>query len=89
VPEPDPALRRERILLQGDVPSPLAPPPGCAFHPRCPYAFARCRREAPPLYDVGQGHAAACHLDDAAYGDPRGPRSLEERHAVAQSSPDR
>ncbi|MBF5045545.1 dipeptide ABC transporter ATP-binding protein [Aggregicoccus sp. 17bor-14] len=66
VPEVDPALRKERLLLQGDVPSPLAPPPGCAFHPRCPYAFERCRREVPPLYDVGGGHVAACHLNDPA-----------------------
>jgi peptide/nickel transport system ATP-binding protein len=66
VPEVNPARRRERILLQGDVPSPLAPPPGCAFHPRCPYAFDRCRREVPPLYEMGGGHVSACHLNDGA-----------------------
>ncbi len=60
VPVPDPEHKKTRIILQGDVPSPLAPPPGCAFHPRCPYAFERCRREAPPLYALGHGHTAAC-----------------------------
>ncbi|MFL5350457.1 MAG: ABC transporter ATP-binding protein [Hyalangium sp.] len=62
VPVPDPEHKKTRIILQGDVPSPLAPPPGCAFHPRCPYAFERCRRETPPLYELGHGHTAACFL---------------------------
>jgi peptide/nickel transport system ATP-binding protein len=62
VPVPDPDHERTRIILQGDVPSPLAPPPGCAFHPRCPHAFERCRRETPPLYALGNGHPAACFL---------------------------
>jgi peptide/nickel transport system ATP-binding protein len=62
VPVPDPDHQRARIILQGDVPSPLAPPPGCAFHPRCPHAFERCRRETPPLYALGNGHTAACFL---------------------------
>jgi peptide/nickel transport system ATP-binding protein len=62
VPVPDPDHEKTRIILQGDVPSPLSPPPGCAFHPRCPHAFERCRREAPPLYDLGNGHTAACFL---------------------------
>jgi peptide/nickel transport system ATP-binding protein len=62
VPVPDPERPRKRILLQGDVPSPLAPPPGCAFHPRCPHAFERCRRETPPLYQLEGGHTAACFL---------------------------
>jgi oligopeptide transport system ATP-binding protein len=62
VPVPDPDLRREKILLHGDVPSPLHPPSGCSFHPRC---FARqeiCSREAPVFRDVGGGHQVACHL---------------------------
>ncbi len=84
VPEPDPARRKARIVLQGDVPSPLAPPPGCAFHPRCPYAFERCRREVPPLYPAGQGHVAACHLND---GDPQGLRRLEESRVLAEPPP--
>jgi peptide/nickel transport system ATP-binding protein len=62
VPVPDPDHKKTRIILQGDVPSPLAPPPGCAFHPRCPHAFERCRRETPPLYVLGSGHTAACFL---------------------------
>jgi len=61
VPEPDPAHRASRMALAGDVPSPIAPPPGCAFHPRCPYAEARCRTERPEL--VGEDrHAVACHV---------------------------
>jgi oligopeptide/dipeptide ABC transporter ATP-binding protein len=62
-PIPDPRARRERIVLEGDVPSPLRPPPGCAFSTRCPYAFDRCRVESPALTARGDGHLAACHLD--------------------------
>ncbi|WP_052341292.1 ABC transporter ATP-binding protein [Salinarimonas rosea] len=58
--------RRVYAPLTGEIPSPLAPPPGCAFHTRCPRAFARCREEAPVLDDVAPGRAAACHLDDQA-----------------------
>ena len=61
VPVPDPQVRVERLLLQGDVPSPLDPPTGCAFHPRCPLAEAVCRTDRPELYDVAPGHLAACH----------------------------
>lgn len=62
IPEPDPERRRERIVLPGDVPSPIAPPPGCRFHPRCPFAEPRCRREVPPLLANRDGHAVACHV---------------------------
>ena len=62
VPIPDPDLRREKILLPGDVPSPLNPPPGCNFHPRCFARQDRCSREIPILRDVGGGHQVACHL---------------------------
>lgn len=64
VPIPDPELerRRERVVLSGEVPSPLRPPPGCVFHPRCPIAVERCRQEVPPLREVRPGHWAACHL---------------------------
>ncbi len=64
IPTPDPLRerRRERIVLQGDPPSPMRPPPGCAFHPRCPYAVDRCRTETPRLRGVGDGREAACHL---------------------------
>ena len=62
IPDPDPDVVGEQIILQGDVPSPANPPTGCHFHPRCRYAQERCRRENPELVDVdGQGHLAACH----------------------------
>ena len=62
VPIPDPTVKRERIRLQGDVPSPLNPPSGCHFHTRCPIADgARCRNEVPALREVRPGHSVACH----------------------------
>ena len=63
-PIPDPARKRRRVVLQGDVPSPANPPPGCRFHTRCPYAVARCRSEDPPLREVAPGQHVACHLRD-------------------------
>jgi oligopeptide/dipeptide ABC transporter ATP-binding protein len=62
IPVPDPHLeeKRERIILQGDVPSPLNPPPGCNFHTRCPMAISECSQGVPPLRDVGNGHRVAC-----------------------------
>jgi len=62
VPEVDPDSKRQRIILPGDVPSPIHPPSGCPFHPRCPIAEARCRTEAPALREVAANHLAACHL---------------------------
>jgi oligopeptide/dipeptide ABC transporter ATP-binding protein len=62
-----PRLEARRTAFQpiaGEIPSPLAPPSGCHFHPRCPHAMARCRAEAPRLREVGPGHASACHLND-------------------------
>ncbi len=64
VPVPDPTVKRDRIVLQGDVPSPIRPPPGCRFHTRCPYAMDRCRKEEPLLRADPSGHLAACHLHD-------------------------
>ncbi|HBG01836.1 MAG TPA: peptide ABC transporter ATP-binding protein [Firmicutes bacterium] len=62
IPDPDPDIVGEQIILQGDVPSPADPPPGCHFHPRCRYATERCRQEAPGLSDLdGAGHLVACH----------------------------
>jgi peptide/nickel transport system ATP-binding protein len=64
VPVPEPGAARERIILKGDVPSPINPPKGCRFHTRCPYAFDRCRSEEPELRSTETGHLAACHLHD-------------------------
>ncbi len=62
VPLPDPTLKRERIILQGDIPSPANPPSGCKFHTRCQYAMERCKNECPQYKDVGGEHFVACHL---------------------------
>jgi oligopeptide/dipeptide ABC transporter ATP-binding protein len=62
VPVVDPAAKRARLVLGGDVPSPLHPPAGCAFHPRCPVAEARCRTGRPALRETGPGRQTACHL---------------------------
>jgi peptide/nickel transport system ATP-binding protein len=64
VPVPEPGAARTRIILKGDVPSPINPPAGCRFHTRCPYAFDRCRAEEPTLRPLGEGQMAACHLHD-------------------------
>ncbi len=61
IPDPDPDILGEEIILQGDVPNPADPPPGCHFHPRCRYAQERCRQEIPELIDVEGGHFVACH----------------------------
>src|SRR6516162_8554344 len=66
VPVPDPEASRRRIILKGDVPSPINPPAGCRFHPRCPYAFARCSEEEPGMRAVTPGHHVACHLRDVS-----------------------
>src|SRR5512133_2743672 len=60
IPIPDPKLRRERIILKGDVPSPLNPPSGCRFNPRCPVAMAHCKEEEPPFKEVSPNHFVAC-----------------------------
>ena len=62
VPVPDPSVRRNKRLLQGDVPSPANPPAGCHFHTRCPHALDVCRAQSPPLREVRPGHRVACHL---------------------------
>jgi oligopeptide/dipeptide ABC transporter ATP-binding protein len=66
VPVPNPKLKRAKRLLAGDVPSPMNPPSGCAFHTRCPYVEARCRTEAPRLQEVVPGHWVSCHRHEAA-----------------------
>ena len=78
VPVPDPPARRDRIILRGDVPSPINPPSGCRFHTRCPYVFDRCRVEEPVLREMpagGPGQQAACHLDE-----------LPELHAMPEAA---
>ena len=62
IPRPDPRVRKQRLLLAGDVPSPFAPPSGCRFHTRCPFAQARCRAEEPVLREASSGHRVACHF---------------------------
>lgn len=62
VPKPDPRTRSQRIILEGDVPDPASPPPGCFFHPRCSYAEEICRTDQPPMRNIGEGHYAACHF---------------------------
>lgn len=65
IPVPDPRARRDRIILSGDVPSPLDPPSGCAFRTRCPFAFDRCEQETPVLDGASPMHRSACHLEQA------------------------
>jgi oligopeptide/dipeptide ABC transporter ATP-binding protein len=65
VPVPDPEAAKRRIILHGDVPSPINPPSGCRFHTRCPYAFERCSKEEPAMREVLPGQHVACHLRDA------------------------
>ncbi|NTX01574.1 MULTISPECIES: ABC transporter ATP-binding protein [unclassified Myxococcus] len=86
VPVPDPERARTRLLVPGEPPSPLAPPPGCTFHPRCPHAMERCRRESPPLYPLGSGHSAACFLAEGeSHQSSTAPRSGGADGVLAQS----
>ncbi len=64
VPPADPGIHQQRILLEGDVPSPATPPPGCVFHPRCSYAEKICSEEEPELREIQPGHFATCHFAD-------------------------
>lgn len=64
IPEADPKKKKDRIILEGDVPSPVDPPSGCRFHPRCPKAFEKCPVMEPEFKEYGDGHFAACHLLD-------------------------
>lgn len=61
VPIPDPTARRTQVVIKGEVPSPINPPPGCRFHPRCPYAWDICRKEEPPLLEIEKDRYVACH----------------------------
>ena len=66
IPLPDPRRRADPLPLSGELPSPLDPPSGCHFHPRCPYAMPHCRTQSPPRYDVGPEHYATCFLLESA-----------------------
>ncbi len=68
VPVPDPTLKKKRMILTGDVPSPVNPPSGCRFHTRCPYKEERCVAEEPLMREVAPGHFAACHFSERLYG---------------------
>jgi oligopeptide transport system ATP-binding protein len=87
VPVPDPEIEatRQRIVLEGDVPSPINPPPGCRFHTRCPYAIEACKEVVPPLAEIKPNHFAACirispeepHIERVAPGDAPGLRAAQ------------
>ena len=62
IPVSDPNVSKQRIVLKGDVPSPINPPTGCHFHPRCPYRMDKCDKDEPPLEDIGTNHLVACYL---------------------------
>ncbi|MDP8023629.1 MAG: ABC transporter ATP-binding protein, partial [Conexivisphaerales archaeon] len=64
IPIPDPSAPKAEVKIKGEIPSPVNPPSGCRFHPRCPYAFDRCKVEEPKLKEVEPGHYVACHLYD-------------------------
>jgi oligopeptide/dipeptide ABC transporter ATP-binding protein len=75
VPVPNPTAKRDRILLEGDLPSPSNPPSGCSFHPRCPYAVETCKSAAPILEEKTQDHLVSCHLVES------GDHDAERRHS--------
>src|SRR5690606_33919485 len=88
IPDPDPTRRSERIVLGGEVPSPINPPPGCPFHPRCPLATEVCRVEVPPLIPHAgcePGHLVACHHADEVRPDTVATVMRERRTPVGVS----
>ncbi|MCP5060257.1 MAG: ABC transporter ATP-binding protein [bacterium] len=86
IPVPDPDRRAQRIVLEGDVPSPMHPPPGCRFHTRCPAAMDRCRRDVPPPVELPGGHVVSCFLVDNAPQDGDWRRATEERRRAAETA---
>ncbi|MGH9870806.1 MAG: ABC transporter ATP-binding protein [Candidatus Polarisedimenticolia bacterium] len=87
IPTIDPETRRRRVVVPGDVPSAAAPPPGCPFHTRCPLVEDVCRRETPPLADIGGGHLAACHLVKPGEAGPALSQAAATRHGTLDSGP--
>jgi oligopeptide/dipeptide ABC transporter ATP-binding protein len=94
IPIPDPELKRERVVLQGDVPSPAAPPSGCRFHTRCPAVMPICSQVDPPMLEVRENHFVACHLYPEAYAGaspatttPIGHGGMETARPAALTSP--
>jgi oligopeptide/dipeptide ABC transporter ATP-binding protein len=83
IPDPDLSEKRERIVLEGDVPSPINPPSGCRFHPRCRYMTDICREVEPPLTDYGHGHLAACHHPLNVDKETLARVTVSERHTPA------
>ena len=79
----DPETRRERIILAGEPPSPIDPPSGCRFHPRCPHAFERCAREMPPLYTLPDGRQARCFLVEDEAAEANQPAAVQGRPSEA------
>jgi peptide/nickel transport system ATP-binding protein len=76
IPVADPRRKKKRIILRGDVPSPLRPPPGCRFHPRCPERMEVCDKEQPQTRLVGERHRVACHLHrEGELWEPRRPQA--------------
>ena len=90
VPIPDPKIKRKKRILQGDVPSPVNPPPGCTFHTRCPYVMPRCKVEVPRLVEVGRGTLVSCHLHEGGVQYPvnSGQSASAPRDAIMRPSRD-
>lgn len=87
IPVPDPTLKRERIILQGDVPSPRHPPSGCRFHPRCPFVRPECAQEEPQLRELRPGHWVACHFAEEFL--PSATASSSSPQAASASTPEK
>ena len=85
IPDPRESAARERIVLEGDVPSPINPPSGCRFHPRCRYATDVCTQIEPPLVDYGNGHLAACHHPLNVDKETLARVSVDQAHSPAQA----
>jgi peptide/nickel transport system ATP-binding protein len=88
IPDPRESEARERIVLEGDVPSPIRPPSGCRFHPRCRYATDVCEQIEPPLVDYGNGHLAACHHPLNVDKETLERAKVDARHTPAQAEDD-